>query len=405
MHLCLNEVKNCELRTKNCNALRLMMDHQTFEKQRFGGISRYFYELASRMTDIETTIPLRYSVNQYIMQRDVTRFTAPPQWLYKMFKGNFKSLNRRHTVRTMRHTDFDIFHPTYYDPYFLPHLGDRPFVLTIHDMTHERYPQYFSPSDPTPERKRLLASRAARIIAISQNTKRDIVELLGVPEEKIDVIYHGISSPLVPLIGCAALGLPDHYILYVGERRWYKNFQRTLAAFSELRRSHPDLHLVLTGRPLSRSEQRWLSEMGVSQAVHCLSDVSDYRLSQLYRHALAFVYPSCYEGFGIPILEAFAQDCPVCLSQGSCFPEVAGEAAVYFQPGETDDILRALRTLVEDATLRSHLAQLGRQRLPLFTWDRTARQTEDTYRKALNSEDETLRYENEKEYGYASIEK
>ena len=363
--------------------IKLMMDHQTFEKQRFGGISRYFYELASRMTNVETEIPLRFSVNQYIMQRDVTNFFAPPQWLYKMFKGNFKSLNRRHTITELKQQRFDIFHPTYYAPYFLPYVNNRPFVLTIHDMTHERYPQYFSPSDKTPAQKRLLAERATRIIAISENTKRDIVELLNINEEKIDVIYHGLDATTEPYVGCATLRLPDNYLLYVGERRWYKNFHRLLLAFHELRLTHPNLHLVLTGRHLSTEERKQMHQLGIIHFVHCYSDVSDQQLAQLYRHARAFVYPSCYEGFGIPILEAFAQDCPIALAKASCFPEVAADAAIYFRPDSVDEMVTAIRSILDDDALRNWLITQGRKRLALFTWERTAQLTEQTYRRAI----------------------
>lgn len=362
--------------------IRVMMDHQMFQKQRFGGISRYFYELASRMQGVDTQIALKYSVCQYLKKHDVAQFTAPPTLIYKWFKHNFKKANLRHVTPILERRDYDIFHPTYYDPYFLPLIGDRPFVLTIHDMTHERFPQYYA-GDPTPGLKRLLAEKAARIIAISENTKRDIVELLGVSEEKIDVIYHGLEPHKVPFTGCHKLGLPKQYILYVGERRNYKNFDLTLQAFSQIRHKYPDLKLILTGKHLSGSERRRLAELGISADVICKSDVSDLCLSQLYRHARFFVYPSLYEGFGIPILEAFAQDCPVVLANASCFPEVAGEAAAYFDPCSLEEFVEAMLSVLDSEERRQQLIAKGRERLPLFTWNTTASKTVETYRKVL----------------------
>ena len=370
---------------KGESKIRVLMDHQTFEKQRFGGISRYFYELASRMKNVETVIPLRFSVNQYLAGSGLADFHIPPVWFYKMMKAHFKRFNLRHVQKVLETTDFDVFHPTYYDPYFLPLMGNRNFVLTIHDMTHERFPQYFSPRDKTPEHKRLLAERATRIIAISENTKRDIVDLLHVNPEKIDVIYHGHDAPTVPLQDHKTLGLPEKYLLYVGERRGYKNFGSTLKAFCQIRQTHPEIHLVLTGKKLSKNERNDMKTLGVSAFVHCFSDVNDHRLAQLYRHAVAFVYPSYYEGFGIPILEAWAQKCPVALAKASCFPEVAEDAAVYFEPENVEEQAEVLLQLIENKELTEKLISRGVERLQLFSWENTARLTEETYYKTLTS--------------------
>ena len=361
--------------------IRILYDYQTFHAQRFGGISRYFCEIARHACRIQTQTAVRFSMNQYIRHSGIKGHTPIPMRPYKIMSGMFRKINRKASLQAIAKGDFDLFHPTYYNPYFLEALQDKPFVLTIHDMTHERFPQYFSPSDPTPHYKRLLAERAARIIAISECTKRDIVELLHVPEEKIDVIYHGLDPQ--PLAEGRPAAFPDEYILYVGDRRGYKNFEMTVAGFARIASSHPHLYLVITGRPLSSQEKELFARYGIERRVTVMSDISDTVLAQLYRNARLFVYPSLYEGFGIPILEAFAQQCPVVLSRASCFPEVAADAAEYFNATLADEMVAAMEHVLTDAAYRHELTEKGTRRLRLFTWDETARRTEDTYMKAL----------------------
>lgn len=361
--------------------VKVLFDHQTFHIQRFGGISRYFCEIAGLMPDTEVHASVAFSMNQYLVHTGLARYVSVPMRMFKIFEGVFRKLNVRCSRKALRQGSFDVFHPTYYDPYFLDAIGDRPFVLTIHDMTHERYPHYFSPKDRTAHNKQLLAAKATRIIAISECTKRDIIEYLGVEESKIDVIYHGISPQ--PVIAERPASLPSRYMLYVGERRGYKNFEQTVEAFRQVRATHPDLSMVLTGRPLSKSEETMFAGFGITDAVKVFSDVSDAFLSQLYHNAALFVYPSLYEGFGIPILEAFAQDCPVVLSDASCFPEVAGDAARYFAPLSLQSMTDAINEVLDNATLRQNMVSKGRERLKLFTWETTARLTENVYKRCL----------------------
>lgn len=360
--------------------IRVLYDYQTFHAQRFGGISRYFCEIAGHACHTTPEIAVRFSMNQYIRHSDIKGHTPIPMRPYKIMSGWFRDINRKASIKAIRKGDFDLFHPTYYNPYFLEALQDKPFVLTIHDMTHERFPQYF-PNDPTPSYKKLLAAKAKRIIAISECTKRDIMEYLNVPEEKIDVIYHGLDPQ--PMAEGRPDGLPDEYILYVGDRRGYKNFELVVNGFARLTRDYPHLHLVLTGRPLSKSEKELLANYRTEQRVTVMSDISDTVLAQLYRNARLFVYPSLYEGFGIPILEAFAQQCPVVLSRASCFPEVAADAAEYFDATSADGLVSAMKRVLTDDSHRHELTEKGTRRLSLFTWDETARRTEETYMKAL----------------------
>ncbi|MEG1544562.1 MAG: glycosyltransferase family 1 protein [Tannerellaceae bacterium] len=360
--------------------LSVLYDSQTFEIQRYGGISRYFYEIIKRMSNCDKEVSLLFSHNQYIKKKDICLYYSfVPFSVFKLFKGAFRFLNRRKTIKALL-AKRCLFHPTYYDAYYLSVLGDSPLVLTVHDMIHEKFPCYFSLKDKTAKNKALLISKADRIIAVSHWTKRDLVELLHVNPDKIDVIHHGIN-PLKSTY--AGLSLPKSYLLYVGERQKYKNYSRLLHVFVRLQAEQPELRLICTGKPFKKEELEELKELGLSDCVSYVN-ATDNELGQLYRDARLFVYPSLYEGFGIPILEAYSQECPVVLSNTSCFPEVAGDAGEYFNPESEDEMAAAIRRVLTDDERRLELIRLGNIRVKQFSWDETARKTEDTYQKIFD---------------------
>ena len=361
--------------------LRVLTDYQAFHIQRFGGITRYFFEIISRMTDVSAKISIAFSMNQYIRNFAKAEHTHINARVFKIAEGLFRKLNRQSSIAEIRKGNFDIFHPSYYDPYFVKYLDGKPFVLTIHDMTHEVLPEYFSPNDPIYANKRLLAEKATRIIAISECTKQDIIKIYGIDESKIDVIYHGIAP--MKAVENNSLQLPDKYILYVGERRRYKNFSTLVEAFEQISKTRPDINLVLTGRKLSKEEKALFAQKDISNKVFVFSSIDDNTLALLYRKAEMFVYPSLYEGFGIPILEAFSNQCPVVLSKASCFPEVAGDAAEYFEATNVGALIQSITKILDNKSYRDELVAKGNERLKLFTWDNTAKETVKTYKKAI----------------------
>lgn len=359
--------------------ISVLYDNQIFETQKYGGISRYFYELAKRMEHVDSKIAIIFSKNYYISEKDITQYYAGvPEQIYKMLRGMFKIANNWNTIIKLAR-EFDLLHPTYYNPYFLPYLKDKKFVLTVHDMIHEKFPEYFSKDDKTASNKALLVEKATRIIAINQNTKNDLVKILNVDPDKIDVIYHGINTTIT---GYNKLILPEKYILYVGERSGYKNFDRLLEAFKIIHCENPDLKLVCTGKKFKSGELTSFENAGLKDEIIYVN-ANDLELEQLYSQAHVFVYPSIYEGFGIPILEAYSFSCPIALSNTSCFPEIAGYAGEFFDPYSVPDIIRAINNVINNPERRSQLIDFGHQRVKRYTWNETARQTELSYFRAL----------------------
>jgi glycosyltransferase involved in cell wall biosynthesis len=228
-------------------------------------------------------------------------------------------------------------------------------------MIYENYPDIFSPDSPIAYYKRLHIEKADKIIAVSNQTKNDILKYYNLDSDKIDVVYHGIDINQ-PLVYEDIKGLPELYILYVGNRYGYKNFALMIEAFSILSMQYPEIKLVLVGGNLEIAEQELLRRNHITEKVMQIA-ATDEQLNLLYTKALFFVYPSLYEGFGIPILEAFKNDCPVLLSNASCFPEIAGNAAVYFESKSVDSFVAEMRNLLESTSLRERLIEQGKEKL------------------------------------------
>lgn len=359
---------------------KILFDNQMFTFQRFGGVTRYFADLMYNLPADEFTadIPMRYCENHYVTETYGHRYeTIRFPKNYRFRRQMYMLVNRHIAWKAAKFADYDIFHPTYFDPYFLKPVKKRgkSVVLTVHDMTFERYPQDVLIYDRTiPHKKRLIAE-ADHIIAVSENTKRDIIELLGTDPSKISVVHHGyrpIAEPSPQLF--------DRYVLYVGERKGYKNFLPWLSAIRPIFNLDPNLRIVCTGSPFTSSEIKLFNKWSIAdRLVHIAAN--DAQMASLYRYALCFVFPSHYEGFGIPILEAFANGCPVCLSNASSFPEVAGDAAMFFNPNDAQSMQDSLKELLVSSTLRKELGEKGLQRSKEFSIERMVEQTCNIYRK------------------------
>lgn len=364
--------------------MKIAFDHQIFSLQNYGGISRYFYELINalgRMDEIQVSLPLTFSNNQYLMSAKPSRhkhFFRKWQFTYK--KNFIYLLNHPKSIFALRGGDHQVFHPTYYDTYFLRHLKNRPFVLTVYDMIHELFPGDYTRKGAMAGRKKILIENATRIIAISENTKRDILKFHPVDEDKIQVIHLGDSLSVRQTEVKFHAGLPDKYILFVGLRGGYKNFAFFVESIAELFSREKDLHLLCVGGgAFTPKEFAFLDRLGVSKRTSQHS-TSDEDLAEFYRQAALFVFPSLYEGFGIPVLEAFGSGCPLAVSDTSSLPEIAGDAAAFFNPTDSQSILAAVESLLNDGERRAHLKRAGLERIKLFNWESTARKTCDLYR-------------------------
>ncbi|MCD7924869.1 MAG: glycosyltransferase family 4 protein [Bacteroides sp.] len=282
----------------------------------------------------------------------------------------------------MNSGDYDIFHPTFLDTYFLPYkMKNRPLVVTIHDLITAKYPQYFKCTQLEAQKK--LTDAATHIIAVSENTKKDIIEILNVPSSRVSVIYHG--TPELDKSYLLGLGRPIgfEYFLYVGNRLRYKNFQYLLEQSSKILLDS-GIKLVCTGYPFTPNEIDMIKRVGLEgSVVHRFASTNE--LFSLYKYAKAFIYPSSYEGFGMPILESFICGCPVILNKASCFPEIAGDAALYFDVNENNESLSCVleRFINLSVSQLSLLVNRGYERARKFTWEKSASELANIYQSIL----------------------
>ena len=365
----------------------ILYDNQIFDIQRFGGISRYFCEIMRRLS-MKKDIAVRYSINYYLTTYRLGKHRISlPRFIFKHYRKRCQNKNKELSKKLLTQKKKFLFHPTYYDPYFLEYIGNNPYVITVHDMIHEKFPSFFSDAREIIAQKKEVISRANRIIAISENTKRDIIELLHINPDKIDVIYH--STSMKPFTGKQSLELPNTFLLFVGDRNPYKNFDRLARVFSKLSAQNDKLFLVCTGMPFNKTEKVFINKLNISNRVLQIK-ATDKLLAELYSRARVFVFPSLYEGFGIPILEAYACHCPVALSNTSCFPEIAENAGVYFDPYSENSILNAITEIIYNDKKRTDLIQKGNERLKSFSWEKATILTEKSYSKALNIKQVTV---------------
>jgi len=362
---------------------RYIQDH-------FPGIGRYTYSLISALAPLATDDTLVVLHNPALpnSRYDLAALTRHPNVeLARVDVPTFSLAEQLRLPSLISDLACDVFHSPYYvKPYCLP----VPSILTLYDVIPTRYPAYYSRHTRLLIRllKRLALRSAAHCLAISETTKGDFVREYGIAPEHITAIPLAADGRFRPAKPAAVVAmreryrLPPDYVLYLGINKPHKNLARLVEAWSKSQIANGKSQLVLAGQEdprYSQAKQR-VKEMGLEEGVRFLGDVGEADLPALYSGAVAFVFASLYEGFGLPVLEAMACGVPVACSNTSSLPEIVGDAALTFDPTDVEAIAAALSRLLDDAELRAELRQLGLERARHFTWTETARRTLEVYR-------------------------
>lgn len=359
--------------------LRVAIDDQIFIAQRLGGISRYFAELIkifreSPELEVEAVTPFRYVMSEHLLERDPLRYSIPPLPAVAQRRKVLRTLNS--VQRIVRRPDrAEIVHHTFYYPEYLR----RPAavrVCTIYDMIPERYPGLYPGGNPHVA-KDLYVQACDALMCVSNTTKNDLLSHYGPLDKPIVITPLGVGEEFFSARAVSSIEQP--YVLFVGQRVGYKNFDVLLRAFSKLiaKRS---LKLLCVGGPgFDEVEVTRIATLNLqNQVTH--RTVTDDELPALYASAVCFVFPSYYEGFGLPIVEAFAAGCPVVLVEMNSALEVGGNAAQFFDAHDDEKLAEIIETMVDDPASRSHWIDEGRKRAPDFRWYKTAELTRDLYR-------------------------
>lgn len=358
--------------------MNIFYDYQSIFRQKFGGVTRYHYELyreLSKLESVNVACQCFGSPNYYFKNI----FGKKPWECYYGMKGMIYRLNKYSNLWRMAFERYDIIHPTWYDQYCFCNKNKGKYVITIHDMIHEKFQGF---SNIEIENKKFWIYHSDKIIAVSENTKKDILDIYPeIKEEKIEVIYHGCNKLPSPK---KIKGLPRKYLLYIGGRGYsYKNFNLVLQAMKIIVERDKEQRLICAGGgSFADSEKNLIKKYKLESFIRQIQ-ATDAELAYLYSNAWCLVYPSFYEGFGFPILEAFSCGCPVILSNASSLPEVAGDAALYFEPRDVEKMIDNIFSLSEQG-IREQLIQKGKSRIELFSWKKTALETLKVYELLLS---------------------
>jgi glycosyltransferase involved in cell wall biosynthesis len=373
--------------------MQVIYDDEIFFRQPFGGVSKIFatlIEAAKSNTQIDLCFKNYYTENEYLLNLNLN--AIPPYLKGKNFplKGKLVrlvagSLSHTHVNKLILKNNPAVFHPTFYSNYFfnaLQKANKTKLVFTIHDLIHEKYP-YNSHFKYLAKIKAENLKRAHAIITVSEHTKNDLLNIYPFVNPDIVFVNH-LAESITATQPAPIANLPEHYILFVGEREGYKNFSVLLEAFSKIASSLPHLMLFCTGSSkLSALHKQQINHYGLQNRV-IKQSLTVNQLKTAYSNAAVFVFPSLYEGFGIPILEAFACQTPVIASYASSLPEVAGNAALFFEPTQANDLAEKIMTLLKDETLKKQLVANGINRLRYFSWQKHIDKTFEIYKQLLS---------------------
>ncbi|MCP5108671.1 MAG: glycosyltransferase family 4 protein [bacterium] len=371
--------------------INILFDNQVFATQTYGGVSRLFYQLIKNLVNnenVKTFLFHGFYINHfpladlkeklsYYFGKKIPRLPHTAKFIRVSNTFLFNRFKPRKKI--------DLFHPTDFSP-AVWQWKQKPLVLTVYDMIPELFPYCFTDFKQRLEIRKRCIQRADGIITISKSTKNDLLKFYGVDEKKVTVVYPGAPAPVE---NGEENNVNNHkpkkpFILYVGTRKQeYKNFTNLLQAYTAVQTVNRRFDLVcFGGTPFTPEESAFISRSGCEGRVVRVSG-DDSMLARFYADARAFVYPSLYEGFGLPPLEAMAYGCPVAAAETSSIPEVLGDAALYFDPHAPDAIASSLETILFDNDTAGKLVKKGTRQVEKYSWPKMAEETYGVYKEIL----------------------
>jgi glycosyltransferase involved in cell wall biosynthesis len=369
--------------------MKVVVDGIVYQLQLRGGISRLFSEILPRMCSMDDSLRI-YILKQRQFKQSlpvhphITTCSIPYinhcPYPKRLWKPIISAANKLMYCLKAGKGKNKIWHSTYYT---MPERWTGYSVATVHDLVFELFPQFYNgPNfDLFRQRKRLSVQRADAVICVSDTTHQDVLRLYRLDADKVHVIPNACSDVFRRLDNTELPGsiqIEQPFLLYVGNRARYKNFDLLAKAYSLWPRRKEIALVLVGGKSFSESEQRLIEELAIAEQVKLLGDIDDETLCCLYNRALAFVYPSLYEGFGMPLLEAMACGCPIIASRIPSTVEVAGDCPVYFEPEKADDLLRAFDIVLSERR-DSERVRAGLERIKPYSWDKTAAETLEVY--------------------------
>jgi len=369
--------------------MKILIDAHLSENK-ITGIGRYLNCLIKEILNIDKKNKYIILLNNQINQKHPLNNITSPNVTKKtvMLKG--PSLQQNLTISSIvRKYKPDVYHHPHFDLPFLIHI---PSVITVHDLKYIKHAEFFSKKQKIKSMyiKLMLQSavkRASKVIAVSEHTKNDLIDLYRIQAEKIDVIYHGYkkfnqNENEKGILNKSKIKKP--YILFVGERRPHKNIENLIYAFHKLTKKEcNDLQLVIVGKKYThyKKPEQLIDRLKLKDKIILTDSITDAELVQLYKNSELFILPSFYEGFGMPILEAMSFGVPVLGSNTTSIPEIISKAGLLFNPHNIDEIKKNMEKVLKNRKIRNTLIEKGKKRVKEFSWDSAASQTLEVYRQ------------------------
>ena len=363
--------------------MRILYDFRIFSLQDYGGISKYFIKVSEQLS-INNSVKIisPFYINKYLKDLKNNNFIKY-FYLKKKYKYTTKVIYFINSLFTQIYIFFykpEIVHLTYYpETYYKKKNRNYKLVVTVYDLIHELYSSKYNYNKQINIKKNIIYA-ADHIICISKNTKKDLINYYNISEKNISVIYLGYDKK-IEIDPIADINNEKPFFLYVGSRDKYKNFLKFIEAFSLSDLLKKNFNIYFFGScNFTSLEINYITKLGINldQIKHFSGD--DKKLNYLYSKAYAFVFPSFYEGFGIPLLESMHIGCPIVCSNTSSFLEIANDAALFFDPHNTEDIKNKLEKIFNDKNLRKKLIDYGYENLKKFGWDICSQETLSLYK-------------------------
>ena len=362
--------------------MKLIFDNIIYSLQKSGGGSVYWTELISRFSKMSTDVVF---FDQKESHDNIFRKAIKLQNVKKETKWFLKI--RRYLPFTEKIEGKYIFHSSYYRYASSPNAIN---VTTIHDFTTEKFRKGLAREINLLQKKRAI-KKSKGVVCVSENTKRDLLHFVpNVDQSKIRVVYNGVSNDFFYIIEDFQIAVKDSkfknlenykYLLYIGHRTGYKNFNFAVEAASKFK---DFLKLVVVGEPFTDDEKRNVEAL-LGENYLQLSKLNNEKLNYLYNKAYALLYPSSYEGFGIPIIEAMKTKCPVIAFNNSSIPEIAGKCGLIYEDENSDSLIDGINRL-KDYELREKFTNAGIEQAQKFNWDNTAKQYFEFYKELYDSQ-------------------
>lgn len=356
--------------------MRVFFDHQIFTLQNYGGISNYIVNLVNNFSNEINPLIISPIYKNYYLKK--SKYSHKFLFL-KRFGFLYSPISKINQIYFKNYSNFkkpEIIHYSYFNEKIF-YKSTAKKIITEYDLIKEKL--YQNKFKDQIDYKRKLFKQIDHVICISNNTKKDLQQIYNLDETKISVTHLAVKKD--ENFEKKKMNVKP-FILYVGSRDRYKNFKNMIKAYSFSEKLKFDFNVVcFGGGKFNSDEKKLFQELGLTRSKVKYFDGNELDLNNLYKNAQIFIFPSLYEGFGIPLLEAMNMGCPILCSDTSCFPEVAGNSAVFFDPYNIESIKNKMEKVAYDDELKAELIKNGNINLSKYSWKKCALETEAIYKK------------------------